>query len=289
MQIIYCMMAQNRLSEVKKCVERALPYVDHIVVVDGGSVDDSLFYFRNWSQQEPKLHFYLHPWTDHFSDQRNNYLLRAKEFAKPGDYILVSDPDELFEEETFKKIREIAQHVEKTGHNAAGFQCRSVSLKGEEKVWESLDNYWKHLLYKWEPELKYHGNPHEGVSTKGGGLRVMNTEFIYEHIKQENIIWHRGMRNFVIGGGGPNLGNSNAVWVEFKEICREAGIPTEWHSYERYILKGNVDQRLKDWMIRNHDIDGFDGCSEIRECYKTYFRIFHPEEEPAELRDKPLP
>ena len=64
MSIIYCMMTQNRLWETKRCVENALPYVDHIVIVDGGSLDDSIPYFRNMSTEEPKLHFYIHPWCD---------------------------------------------------------------------------------------------------------------------------------------------------------------------------------------------------------------------------------
>jgi hypothetical protein len=32
-----------------------------------------------------------------------------------------------------------------------------------------------------------------------------------------------------------------------------------------------------------------DGLSEMRECYKTYFRIYHNEEEPAELKGKHIP
>lgn len=288
MQIIYCMMAQNNMMEVKACVERALPHVDHIVIVDGGSVDDSIFYFRNWSKKEPKLHFYIHPWTDNFSGQRTNYLRHADEFAQPGDWILVSDPDELFEEATFKNLRGIAQAVVSKGnYNAAGFQCRAISLQGPERVWENLDNYWKHLFYKWEPNMRYVGNPHETLVISGG-LRIVNTPFIYEHIKQDNVIWKRGMRNLFVGGGGPNLGTKNSRWQDLRDICKSLGIDT-WHQFNSYLLKGNIAQSLKDWMIKYHDIDGFDGASEHREVYKTYFRIYHPEEEPPELKDKHIP
>jgi glycosyltransferase involved in cell wall biosynthesis len=288
MQIIYCQMTQNRLHETRACVERALPYVDHVVIVDGGSIDDSIFYLRNWSREEPKLHFYVHPWEDNFPQQRTNYLRRAGEFAQPGDFVLVSDPDELFEEETFSAMRQVCEQTIAQGRNSAGFQCRSVSLRGPKRVWENLDNYWKHLLYLWHPTMHYIGNPHESLIIPGG-LNIWNTPFKYEHIKQEDVIWHRGMRNFVIGGGGPNLGNSNHVWIECKEICRSNNIPLEWHAFEKYLLKGKIHPVLRQWMIKYHDIDGFDGTSEIRECYKTYFRVYHPEEEPENLKGKHIP
>lgn len=288
MQVIYCMMCQNNMMEVKACIERALPYVDHIVIVDGGSVDDSIFYFRNWSQQEPKLHFYIHPWQDNFSAQRTNYLRHADEFAQPGDWILVSDPDELFEENTFANLKNVVAAINNKGdYNAAGFQCRSISLKGPIKVWENMDNYWKHLFYRWEPGLRYVGNPHETLVISGG-LRIVNTTLIYEHIKQENVIWKRGMRNMFVGGGGPNLGTKNQRWLDLRDICNDLDIES-WHQFNNYLLKGNIAQPLKDWMIKYHDTDGWDGASEHREAYKTYFRIYHPEEEPDELKGKHIP
>lgn len=284
MQLIYCMMCQNRLSEVKQCVDRALPYVDHIVVVDGGSIDESIFYFRNWSMEEPKLHFYLHPWTDNFSAQRTNYLRHADEFAKPGDIIIVSDPDELFEEKTWQNMRAIGDYLNKSQYNSAGLQCRSVSLKGAKRVWENLDDYWKHLIYKWYPGMKYTGNPHETLLVPGG-LKIVKTEFLYEHIKQENVIWLRGARNAYINGGGPNLGEKNLLWVELKNIVIDVyGRLLSWHEFEREMMKGNIDDKLKGWMYKAKDETGWDGASEQREFYKTYFRCLWPSEEPEEFR-----
>lgn len=289
MQIVYCMMTQNRLPETRACIERSLPYVDHVIVVDGGSIDDSIFYFRNWSQQESKLQFFIHPWTDNFSAQRNNYIAHAHDICTQGDFILVSDPDELFEEATFAGLRELGEKMNKVNTvNAAGFQCRSVSLKGPERVWENLDDYHKHLFYKYDPTMHYTGNPHETLVLPGG-LRIVNTDLIYEHIKQENVIWHRGMRNFFIGGGGPNLGSRNKIWVEFLQLLKDCGLSHNWHSFDKYLLQGNIDQRIKDWMIKYHNIDGFDGSSEVREVYKTYFRFYHPEEEPPFLTQVHIP
>lgn len=270
--ITFCQMTQNRLSETAACVERYLPYVDRVVIVDGGSIDDTVFYFRNWAQQEPKIEYYLSPWKDDFSWQRNNYLDKVQD----NTWALVSDPDELFEEETLKALPALIELAESKNMNMVGFQCRSVSYKGPERVWESLDNYWKRLLFKKVRGAKYVGNPHEGLN--GFPHRIMDTKYIYEHIKQENVIWHRGARNMFCGGGGPNLGRSNERWIRLRRICNDLNL-RNWHDYEKYLLKGDIDQRVKDWMIEHKDVDGWDGASEHREMYKLYFEVYHPEEQ----------
>lgn len=278
-KITFCQMTQNRLIETKHCLESVLPYVDRAIIVDGGSQDDSIFYFRNWAQQEPKLEFYLYPWQDNFSAQRNNYLNKVED----NSWALVSDPDEWFEPKFLKEMRNLITVAERENINMIGVRCRSVTMKGNERVWENLDNYHKRLLFKKLPGTHYVGNPHEGLANHSHRMR--NTDFIYEHVKQENVIWHRGARNLFTGGGGPNLGTKNQRWVQLRSICTDLNINT-WHDFDKYLMKGNIDQRVKDWMIGVHDLNGFDGSSEHREVYKLYFRIYHPEEEIETLRGK---
>ena len=275
-------MTQNRLVETKACVERVLPFVDRVIIVDGGSVDDTIFYMRNWSQQEPKIEFYLHPWKDNFSEQRNNYLSRVED----NTYVLVSDPDEVFEDKLLENLRNLVNTAEANNRNMIGFQCRSVSMKGPTRVWESLDNYWKRLLFKKLPGTHYVGNPHESLANHNH--RITDTNFVYEHIKQENVIWHRGERNMFCGGGGNNLGASNPRWIELRKITSSLGL-NSWHEFDKYQIAGNIDQRIKDWMIKYHDVDGWAGASEHREAYKSYFRIYHQEEEPEFLKGKHIP
>lgn len=284
--IVYCMMCQNNLLEVKRALDSVEPYVDDIVVVDGGSQDTSIFYLRN----RKGVNIFLHPWEDNFSKQRNNYLQRAEELA-PKDvelFCLVSDPDEVFDVVALQSLYKLAEAMLNTGANLATFRCISQTLEGDIVTWENLDNYWKGLFFYYdrsEPP-RYIGNPHETLVLKGG-LRVVQTELLYRHQKQKDIIWLKGARNLVIGGSGPNLHDKNPLWVELKGIVHEVyGKDLSWFEFEKEMMKGNLDQRIKNWMIKVHDIDGFDGASEHRECYKTYMRIFHPEEEPEELRGK---
>jgi glycosyltransferase involved in cell wall biosynthesis len=281
-KIVYCSMTQNRLVETRHCLQKYLPYVDEAVIVDGGSIDDSIFYLRNLAKVEPKLKFFIYPWPDNFSEQRNNYLKHVED----NSWCLVSDPDEWYQEETLKKLRPLIDEAERKGVNLIRFKCKSISLHGDKEVWSSLDNYYKGLLFKKTPGLKYVGNPHEHIT--GVPIKSMNTELLYEHVKQENVIWHRGARNLFVGGGGPNLNKSNLRWVELRNIAESLGLKT-WHAFDSYLLKGNISKDLKDWMIKYHDVSGFDGASEHRELYKLYFRIYHPEEEPPELIQKNIP
>jgi glycosyltransferase involved in cell wall biosynthesis len=280
-------MTQNRLGDTMKCLERYLPYVTKCIVVDGGSTDPTIMTLRNWANIEPKIEFYLCPWQDHFSNQRNNYLSKIPD----NSWALISDPDEIFEENTLQNLQKLIEYAESHGKDMIGFQCRSVSMKGPKKVHESLDTYWKRLLFKKYPNTHYVGNPHEGLANHPH--KIMDTKFVYEHIKQENEIWPKGMRNAYIAGGGPNLGNKNPYWVKLRALTKSLGIDS-WHDFEKYCLKGNIDQRIKDEFISYISLKELypgmtDGLSEHREMYKTYFRIWFPLEEPDYLKGVSIP
>lgn len=287
-------MTQNELSDLIPNVESLLPYVDGLVCVDGGSTDLTIPYMRNWEKEEPKIKFYIHPWADNFSGQRNNYLKHVAEVAQEGDWLLTFDADEYFMPDTLAKLHKAADRAERDGLNMVGFQCRSVSLNGSKRVWESLDEYWKHLFIRWDPKFHYVGNPHEGKA--GIPHNIMNTSLLYEHRKQSDITWLRGMRNSFIGGSGDNLMHSCPLWVRARKTIKDATGIDDWHSFYKYLLKGNIHSEIKQFMVdvmfegrsnagpncwRNYD---WPGSSEWREWYKTYFRIFHKEEEPEEFR-----
>ena len=288
-KIHYAMMTQNELSDIIPNIEKALPYVDSVTIIDGGSKDGTIMYFRNWQKKEPKIRFYISPWEDDFPKQRNKYVARVAEIAQPGDWLLTADPDEYFEELTFEKLHKACNKAEELGRNMVGFQCRSVSLGGPDRVWENVDDYWKHLLIKWDPNFHYTGYKcHEG---KGGvPHNIMNTALIYEHVKQDNMTWIRGMRNSIVGGSGDNLGDSCPNFVKAKALLKSVGVQG-WHELYDYMVLGNISEEIKAFM---EDLvfegtpnagpgcwkkEDWAGASEWREWYKSYFRILHLEEE----------
>jgi len=278
-RITYCMMTFNRLYEVAMCIERVQPYVDRVVIVDGGSNDDTILTLRNWKGVE----LYIHPWKDNFSEQRTNYLKHAGEENGGTDWIIVSDPDELFFKETCEKFRELADKYSKTKYNMLAFESNSVTMLGKTIINSGNDNYWKGLMFKYQPGMRYVGNPHETLIVKDGPF-ITNTPFGYYHIKQSGMCWIRGARNAFIGGGGPNLGDKHPLWRPFLQIVKEETGITKWNDFDKYMIAGNISPRIKEQLIKFKDENGYDGSSEWRELYKTYFRIYHPEEEPSDLK-----
>jgi glycosyltransferase involved in cell wall biosynthesis len=291
-------MTQNELYYLSKNINRVLPYVDTITVVDGGSVDDTIIYMRNLSKQYPQVRFFIHPWENNFPAQRNNYLKHIAEVAQPGDWILCFDPDEMIEEHSLMKLKEATEYADANGRNLVGFRCRSVSLQGETRVWSNNDNFWKKFLIKWDPKFAYAatgtGTVHEHYTGIHQNAIDSNDSLPfgtlwYEHIKQQDVIWPRGARNCFIGGGGPNgMHPMIHEWKRLRAICSSLGLST-WHEFQVYMLRGNIDQRIKDWMILHMHADFGDGSSEFREFYKTYFRLYHPEEELEHLRGTHIP
>lgn len=277
MKITYCMMTYNRLYDVMRAIERVKPYVDRVVVVDGGSTDDTILTLRNYEGVE----FYLHPWEDNFPKQRTNYLKHAGEDNGGTDWCLISDPDELFSEKALKHMR---GEIDNAGpYNMLNFRCNSITMRGPQIVNRSNDKYWKSLLFKWNPGIHYVGNPHETLIIDGGH-RVKELPYIYYHIKQDNMTWHRGCRNAWIGGGGPNMGTEQKLWSPFRDLVKQKTGIEKWSDFDAYMVRGNIDPEIKATLIEFRKETAYDGASEWREFYKTYFFIYHPEEIPGELK-----
>lgn len=282
-------MTMNEASDLIPNLESILPFVDSLTVTDNGSSDLTYFYLKNWAKNEPKLRVFMYRWEDDFPKSRNNYIKHVSEIANLGDWVLTFDADEYFSITALEKLTSAINMAENKGLNMIGFQCRSVTLQGKKRVWENLDDYWKQLLFKWDPNFHYTGNKcHEG---KGGvPHNIMNTALVYEHRKQEDIHWVRGMRNSIVGGSGDNLGDSCPNFVTVKRILKDIGI-VGWHQLYSYLKKGNIDKTLslfmEDMVFEGTPNAGpncwmnvdWPGASEWREWYKSYYRILHQEEE----------
>jgi len=138
--LYHCLMTWNRQAEIQHCMSTVRQYVDKCIVIDGCSNDDTIVYLRNRGDVDLQIV----PWRDNFSKQRNEYLKRVPE----GSWVLVSDPDEWFPEETLKNLKMLAERGDKENKHMFGFQCIGMSLKGDEVVHKQLDNYWKGLFFK---------------------------------------------------------------------------------------------------------------------------------------------
>ncbi len=92
-----CMIARNESHQIAKAIESALPIVDEVIVVDTGSVDDTVKVAESLGAK-----VYFHPWNDDFSEARNTSLKYANK-----DWILVLDADETISYQDLFYIKEL--------------------------------------------------------------------------------------------------------------------------------------------------------------------------------------
>lgn len=186
------------------------------------------------------------------------------------------DPDEFYAQNTLDSLPELIAEAERMGKTMIGLQCISQTYMGNEVVYNNLDAYHKTLIMKWFPDFRYGGfKVHE--SKDGIPHDIWDVHHNYYHRKQADVIWIRGFRNLVTGGGGPNLGHSNPRWGDLRQRMDLAGYQN-WHELYKGMLKGNLDPQIKEWMLMYYNLEGFDGSSEHREASLSYFVTLHPEE-----------
>lgn len=91
-----CMIVKNEEKNLNECLELAKTYVDEIVIVDTGSMDNTVEIAKKHGAK-----IYHFDWIDDFSSARNESLNHAE-----GKWILVLDADERIKEEDGRIIRE---------------------------------------------------------------------------------------------------------------------------------------------------------------------------------------
>ncbi len=269
-KITYCMMGTNRLNEIKPYIESTLPYVDRFIFIDGGSTDGTVEYLQSLSPKyENKVEVYIHKWQDRFSGQRNNYLKHFGEKTQDG-WVLVSDTDEHFTQDTLSKLREVV--VGAGEYNGIKFQVEDIitDINDSNKiVFQKVNPYWKNLLFKYHPNIRYDGEPHE--SLVGPQIRWKQTSLVYQHKRSQRKIYERAVENFFIS----NSNRYSPKWSEFRSLCTKHGISVFDQFFKLY-KEGKLHKDIENWIYDHRNDSVNEGDSEVREMAKLYFEILHP-------------
>jgi len=274
-QICFCQVTYDE-DEVntKKCIENIRSYVDRVIIIQDGTLSQEVL---EWLKDKG-CEVYTHTWQDSTSIQRNQYLKKLQE----GDWACVSDPDEVYDELLCKEIRGLIERAERAGVNQILLNCHDTWLKDDGSLDEHVSDYYKPLIFRYTKGLRYEGIIHETLMAPPHvtwKIGKASPKYFYRHIKSHAIVWRNAVRNMFCCGGGDNfIGNPH--WTELRQICMSLGINT-WKELYAYLKKGNIDERLKDWIIRHKDIDEEKWHSELREWYLYYFVYLHPEEAPT--------
>ena len=284
MRVYYACITFNRLPELARNIPVIQEYLqpDVTIVVDGGSTDGSVEFLTSVGVKVLTRRF-----TD-FVGQRNFYLDVVAHLARPGDLVVVSDTDEFIQPDTLEILREVAERAEEADCNLIRIRCRSEwTDKFGKVVRATLDDYSKPLVALWEPGGTYLGaggrSIHEELHFPSGrrffDLPDENGKYVYVHRKQIGVVYLRAFRNFFMA----DLDPSGAIvpanqWHEFRQLFFDREMET-WPDVEAYLIKGDIDQGIKDWLTANR----LHAVGEVRNSFKGYFVFCHPEEMPAEL------
>jgi len=278
--IVYCMMFYGeRVAQVKKCVKRVAPYVQRCVLVHDGTVEASDIE-ELYQLSQKKAEFVYRKWEDHFSKHRNAYL----EHVNEGEWVLVSDPDELFSRLLLKDIRAILTDAEKQGINILAINSRDITTELDGTVTKTVSQWYKQLLFKMEEGVRYVNKIHETLLPGLRGWRIENLNpqyYYYVHLKDMLEVKERGARNVFIGGGGLCVLDKNPMYQEWHAWTTlhlaELGNVADWNHMRAYIRKGNIHPDLKQIFINHRNDNGWDYENESRDPFIWYKALFSDE------------
>ena len=263
----YCMVTLNRLDETKKAVRHHAPFVDRVIIIDGGSKDGSHEWFESEECKKYNLEYYVHPWVDNPPEQRNRYLNLIKE-----GWVLVTDCDEYLELPALYKLRILAKQAEDQKATGVAFVAHDVQYRSNGIVKDHLTSYYNRIFFKASPGMCYVGHTHVGLFRPGIDDMCMKTEYKYYHIKAWEDGFIRGCRNYWTTGVCTQ-NDTTPEWEAFKKLTKEDGFKY-FYEFMEYMEKGNIDQKYKKWFVDNKD----NVNPEARSWFVCYFAFMHPEE-----------
>jgi hypothetical protein len=269
-EVFGCAIIQDRAEQVFPNVKQLLPFVDKMILIDGGSNIKMIEELKSLSN---KIFIVDYKWRDNFPLSRQQYLdaVGALKKANTDAWILRFDSDEFISVPFLSKLDVLLKYCYQNNYNAMGIRCREVEVdvNGNELTSQISDD-WKLLVYKWFSDLKYIANGsglvHEAYNINFNVLKVPSKsergrdgELCFLHLKSKGDVWMRAaFRNLVIGGGGPNLGEKQKLWKPYLELIHKyVENYNTYHDYISYLIKGNVAKELKDWFI-THMFEGFE-------------------------------
>ncbi len=146
-----CMIVRDSKRTLCAALESVRPWVDEMVVVDTGSLDDT-----PQIAQELGARVFHFPWCDDFSAARNESLRHAC-----GKWLFWMDSDDTIDEVNGRRLRAVADKP--TPENVLGFviqvHCPGIPTAEGENV-----NVVDHVkMFRNRPDLRFEGRIHEQI------------------------------------------------------------------------------------------------------------------------------
>lgn len=165
------MIVRNEADNLPRVLASLQSVVDHLVVVDTGSSDDSVLLARKAGADVS--HF---PWVDDFSAARNAALERAK-----GDWILWIDADEALAPQSVTELKKAIRDPSSLGYLVVRHDFEADSPHAD------YTQMWQLRLFRNRPDLRFRGRCHPDFEpsifniAKDEGLQVRESNVVLEH------------------------------------------------------------------------------------------------------------
>jgi hypothetical protein len=277
--VVYCTtFYDENVRQAAKNLTRIAPHVDRCVLVHDGTPQpsdiDKLYKITSRKAEFFKAEFLYRRWEDHFSKQRNAYLDHIKE----GEWVLASDPDEVFNLEFLKKLRVILTEAEKQGLNILGINSTNIITDLDGKVTRTASDQYKQLIFKFEEGVRYVGHINETLLPGIHGWRgtILDPHYYYNHFHTTLEIKEHAARNVFIGGGGTNALTKNPMYTAWREIAENLKV-ANWPQMRDYIRRGNINPGLKQLFIDHRNDCGWQYEDESRLPFLWYKTLFPQE------------
>ncbi|ABO49916.1 glycosyl transferase, family 2 [Desulforamulus reducens MI-1] len=185
--ISLCMIVKNEERNLARCLNSAKDCVDEIIIVDTGSVDNTVNIAKKFDAK-----IYTYQWDEDFAAARNFSLSKAA-----GDWILYLDADEELEANCCQRLRALSNLPQ---YEAYYFQIINLT-DGNDPL--------KHLnirMFKNKPEYRFEGKLHEQIISSisaaspnqppvvNSGITILH----YGYLASEFIAKDKAQRNYRI-------------------------------------------------------------------------------------------
>jgi tetratricopeptide (TPR) repeat protein len=166
-----CMIVRNAQRTLRECLASIRPWVDEMIVVDTGSVDDTCHIAAEFGAQ---LHHFT--WCDDFSAARNESLRQAH-----GRWRFWMDADDTISADNGRRLRELAVSTHDEGLWAYVVQVHCPGRKEDGPDGVTVVDHVK--LLRNRPEIHFEGRIHEQVlsSIRRSGGQVAWTDVFVVH------------------------------------------------------------------------------------------------------------
>ena len=268
-KIVFCQCTHGEQENwTKRCINVVKDYVDHMVVIYDDTVSEG---FKEWLDHE-HVEGVFALFTDDFSANRNNYVSKVGN----GEWLLVSDPDEIFSSEALSNVRRLVNESDSgKKYNMIRFKGDLVILNEDGTETHTVSDWYKFMLFQKSDLVHYTGLLHE---TLVGDWTEIEVPYLYYHYKTVKDDIERSARNFFVCGGGEN--DQSNFWKQWREwLVNNFNIKT-WREFKQTLENGNIPLLLKEWIVSNENKNDYDPRvdREVQAFSKYYFDVLHPDE-----------